>query len=246
MNQHHTIQKLKTMRLHAMAKLHYDHLKEKQYQDYTLDQYLSLLVDQEWEERQNKRIANLIKTARFRDLADVKNIDYSAKRGLDRNSFERLARLEFLDRKENILITGPTGTGKSYLAQAIGRQACLQLNKTLYFSYTQLMDQISLAKLQGTYHKTLAKIQKAKLLIIEDFGLNPIEPMARKALMEIVHYKYEQTSIIFTAQIPVANWHQIIGEDTLADAILDRLLNSSHRIKLSGESLRRKKAIKNS
>lgn len=245
MNQHHTIEKLKNMRLHAMAKLHYDHLKDKEYQDYTLDQYLCLLVDQEWENRQNKRIDNLIKTARFRDVADIKNIDYTAKRGLDRNSFERLARLEFLDRKENIIITGPTGTGKSYLTQAIGRQACIQLNKTLYFSYTQLMDQISLAKLQGTYHKLLAKLNKAKLLIIEDFGLHPIEPLARKALMEIVQYKYEQSSMIFTAQIPVANWHQIIGENTLADAILDRLVNSSHRIKLSGESLRKKRAIKN-
>ena len=243
MNQQVTIEKMKMMRLQAMAETHHSNLQNNLYQDYTLDQYTALLVDQEWEHRQNRKINNLTKAAHFRANADIKNIDFTAKRGLDRNAFERLASLGFLSRNENILITGPTGTGKSYIAQALGRQACLNLNKTLYFSYTTLMDQISLAKLQGTYHKIIAKLQKTKLLIIEDFGLNPIDQQARKSLMDIIEYKYEQSSIIVTSQIPVAKWHPLIGEATIADAIIDRLINSSHRIKLNGESLRKKRTI---
>lgn len=245
MNQQLTIEKMKAMRLQGMAQTHYSNLQDHLFQDYTLDQYTALLVDQEWEHRQNRKITNLLKSAAFRAPADIKNIDFTATRGLDKNVFERLASLDFLNRKENIIITGPTGTGKSYLAQAIGRQACRNLHKTRYFSTTRLMDEVTLAKIQGTYHKFIRNIQRTSLLIIEDFGLHPFDQNARQALMDIVDYKYEQSSIILTSQIPVANWHSLIGEGTIADAILDRLIHSSHRIILTGDSLRKNRKTTN-
>lgn len=243
MNGHQTIEKMKTMRLQGMAQTHYQYLQDSLYQEYTLEQYTSLLIDQEWENRQNKKTANLLKNAKFRSMADCQNVDFTQNRGLDKNVFARLASLDFITQKQNILITGPTGTGKSYLTQALGRKACLCLYKTQYFSANQLFDQIKLAKLEGTYHKFISRLKTVKLLIIEDFGLIPLDELARQALMEIVEFKYENASMIFTSQIPVKKWHELIGEPTIADAIMDRIIHSSHRINLKGGSLRKNKII---
>lgn len=245
MDHHQTIERMKSMRLAGMAQTHYAHLHEQLYQDYTLDQYIALLVEQEWEHRHNKKIETLLKNARFRMTASVANIDYSAQRGLDRNAFERLASLHFLAKNQNIIITGPTGIGKSYLAQAIGRKACMELHPTRCYSTARLLDDIHLARIQGTYNKLIASIQKASLLILEDFGLLPFDQNGRQALMDIVELKYGQSSIIITSQIPVAKWHEIIGEGTIADAILDRIVHSSHRITLQGESLRKNNNLNN-
>ncbi|GJM35592.1 MAG: putative insertion sequence ATP-binding protein y4pL [Saprospiraceae bacterium] len=239
MNQQQTIERMKNMRLLGMAHTHYTNVHDQLCQDYTIDQYITLLVDQEWEYRHNKKMSTLLKNARFRAPATIDNIDYTAHRGLDKNAFERLATLGFLAKNQNIIITGPTGIGKSYLAQAIGRKACIELHPTIYFSTARLIDDIQLARIQGTYHKLINNIQKAKLLILEDFGLLPFDQNGRQALMDIVEHKYDQSSLIITSQIPVANWHQLIGEGTIADAILDRIIHTSHRIVLHGESLRK-------
>ena len=243
MNQQLTIEKMKSMRLSGMAETYYSSFNDKLHQDYTQDQFIALLVEQEWDHRQNRKVANLLKAASFRAMADPQNIDYTAQRGLDKNNFERLASLNFINNKENIIITGPTGTGKSYLAQALGRQACLHLHKTKYYTTARLMDAITLAKIQGTYPKLIRQIQRTSLLILDDFGLSPFDRSARQALMDIVEYKYDQSSIIITSQIPIANWHDLIGESTIADAILDRLIHSSHRLELQGESLRKNKKL---
>jgi len=239
MNQQQTIERMKNMRLLGMAHTHYTNVNDQLCQDYTIDQYIALLVDQEWEYRHNGKMNTLLKNARFRTQATIDNVDYTAHRGLDKNAFERLATLNFLAKNQNIIITGPTGIGKSYLAQAIGRKACVELHRTLYYSTARLIDDIHLARIQGTYHKLINNIQKAKLLILEDFGLLPFDQNGRQALMDIVEYKYQQSSLIVTSQIPVANWHQLIGEGTIADAILDRIIHTSHRIVLKGESLRK-------
>ena len=241
MNNNSTIEKMKQMRLHAMAETYYHSLQVSSYQDYTTDQYLAMLIDNEWEDRQSRKIKSLIAKAKFKIHPSVADIDYTHPRNLDHNLFDRLASLNFIKRDENIIITGPAGCGKSYLAQALGMQACRMMYKTFYFNMARLMDEISLAKLQGTYLALLKKLQNAQLLIIDDFGLTAIDPVQRNALLDIVEHKYDNASIIFTSQIPVKNWHELIGENTIADAILDRIAYSSHRIELNGESMRKNK-----
>lgn len=244
MNNQSTIEKMKQMRLYAMAETYYNSTQNNMHQDYTLDQYLALLIDQEWECRYNKRIQNLITTAGFRYPASVQDVDYSANRSLDRNTFERLALLDFVKRGENVIVTGATGTGKSYLAQALGHNACTMQYKTMYYNFARFIDHVKLSKLEGTYIKLLNKIEKTDLLILDDFGLTAFDDHARNALMDIVELKYDKTSIIIAAQIPVKNWHETIGEGTIADAILDRMVHSSHRIELTGESMRKNKMKK--
>jgi DNA replication protein DnaC len=244
MNNQTTIEKMKQMRLYSMAETYYNSMQNNMHQDYTVDQYLALLVDQEWECRYNKRIQNLITTAGFRYPATVQDVDYTASRSLDRNTFERLALLDFIKRGENVIFTGATGTGKSYLAQALGHHACTMQYKTMYYNFARLIDQVKLSKLEGTYLKLLNKIEKTDLLIIDDFGLTSFDDHARNALMDIVEMKYDKSSIIIAAQIPVKCWHETIGEGTIADAILDRMVHASHRVELTGESMRKNKMKK--
>lgn len=239
MNHHTTIEKMKAMRLSGMAQTYHNALQNQLYEDYTADQYIALLVEQEWEHRYNRKMQNLIKTARFKAQAHVQNVDFTTRRGLDKNTFQRLASLDFMAKHQNIIMTGPTGTGKSYLAQAIGQQACIQLHKTRYYSTSRLMDDVAVARLQGTYHKLIEQIRKTRLLILDDFGLHPFDQHIRKALMDIIEDRYGQASIIIAAQIPVSAWHQLIGEGTIADAILDRITHNAHRIQLTGDSLRK-------
>jgi len=244
MNNQSTIEKMKQMRLSGMAEMHYNNLQSANYQDYTTDQYLALLIDQEWEFRQERKINSLVAKSNFKYQASVRDIDYTHPRNLDQNLFERLVSLDFIKKNENIIITGPTGSGKSYLAQALGMHACQMLHKTLYFNTARLMDQVKLARLQGDYLAFLKKVQTTRLLILDDFGLTAIDQLQRQALLDIVEHKYDTASIIFTSQIPVKDWHALIGENTIADAILDRIVYSSHRVELNGESMRKKKMKK--
>lgn len=244
MNNHSTIEKMKQMRMTGMAEAYYNNLQSSNYQDYTIDQYIAMLIDQEWEYRQERKFNGLIKKAKFKLQPSVRDVDYSHPRNLDRNLFERLVSLDFIKKNENIIITGPTGCGKSYLAQALGVHACQMLYKTLYFNTARLMDEVKLTKLQGNYLTLLKKLQNAQLLILDDFGLTAIDQIQRQALLDIVEHKYDAASIILTSQIPVKDWHGLIGEDTIADAILDRIVYSSHRIELNGESMRKKKLKK--
>lgn len=239
-----TIEKMKQMKLHGMVQVHYAAVHENMYDDYSTDEYLNLLIDQEWEQRQNRKITNLTKRAGFKLQASPGDIDYTAKRNLDKNQFERLLNLDFIRKKQNIIIEGATGVGKSYLAQALGQHACTMLYKTLYFPTARLFEKLKIAKLDGTYLKELKKIKKVNLLILDDFGLHPFDNYARQALMDIIEDRYDQASTIVASQIPVSKWHGLIGEGTISDAILDRLVNSSHRIKLEGDSLRKKKNLK--
>ncbi len=243
MNNQNTIEKMKQMRLSGMAEMHYTNINNNINLEYTIDQYVAMLIDQEWENRQNRKIKNLINSARFRYSATIKDIDYSANRQLDKNTFQRLALLDFVRNHENLIITGATGTGKSYLAQALGNQACLMLVKTQYYNTARLLDNLKLAMLEGNYTKHMKKIENAELLILDDFGLSAFDNQARQALMDIIESKYDRSSIIISSQIPISGWHEVIGEGTIADAILDRIVHSSHRIQLKGESLRKNKLI---
>jgi DNA replication protein DnaC len=239
MNTNQTIEKLKSMRLHAMAQMYLHHIQNNMYSDCTPDEYLSVLVDHQWEERQNNKIQELIKQAKFRQKASIADVDYTTARNLEKNMFNRLAMLDFITKKENVIITGASGVGKSYLAQALGHQACLMGIKTQYFITSRLFGFLKLAKVDGTYQKELNKLQKNDLLILDDFGLKAFDNHAREALMDIIEDRYNTKSTIVSSQIPVSAWYEIIGEGTIADAILDRIVNSSHRINLKGESLRK-------
>jgi DNA replication protein DnaC len=244
MNTQSTIEKMKQMRLNGMTELYHRVLKDNLYRDYTQDEFIGLLVDTEWENRENMKIKNLVKNAGFKMQSSSFNVDYSSQRNLDKNVFERLLSLQFIKQSENVIITGPTGVGKSYLAQVIGQIACQQSKKSFYMNAGKLTERIKMAKLDGTYIKLLKRLQQPDLLIIDDFGLHPFDQNTRQALMDIIEDRYDRVSTIITSQIPVSNWHETIGEGTIADAILDRLVYSSHRIELSGESLRKNKLLK--
>jgi len=244
MNKNQTIEKMKSMRLNAMASMYGHHLQNNLYNDSTPDEYISLLTDHEWEDRENKKIQRLLKQAAFRQKASIADVDYASVRNLDKNMFKRLSALDFISKKENLILTGASGVGKSYLAQALGHQACLMGLKTQYYITARLFNRLKLAKVDGTYNKELKKLMKLDLLILDDFGLQAFDIHAREALMDIIEDRYSNHSTIVSSQIPVSTWYDIIGEGTIADAILDRLVNSSHRIDLKGESLR-KSILKN-
>lgn len=239
MNPHPTLEKLKSMRLSAMAQLYNQQLTQHTHQGMTFDEQLALLVDHQWEDWQNRKIERLLKQASFKQQASITNMDYATQRQLDRNMFERLATLDFLKRQENIIITGASGVGKSYIAQALGHQACMLQHKTLYQNTARMFKKLKLCKVDGTYLKELNRILKVELLILDDFGLQSFDNHAREALMDIIDDRHGKSSTIIASQIPVSGWYDIIGESTIADAILDRIVNSSHRIKLKGESLRK-------
>jgi DNA replication protein DnaC len=239
MNNNQTIEKLKQMRLGAMAQLHLHHVKNNQFNDITPDEYLALLADHEWEDRQNKKISRLLSQAGFRQKASIAEVNYTELRNLDKNMFDRLSTMDFMTKKENIILTGASGVGKSYLAQALGHQACLMGHKVMYTNTARYFTKLKLAKVDGTYITELKKLLKTDLLILDDFGLQAFDNHARETLMDIIDDRFNHKSTIVSSQIPVSTWYDIIGEGTIADAILDRIVNSSHRIDLKGESLRK-------
>lgn len=239
MNNNQTIEKLKTMRLSAMADLHQQNMANNTHQKCTTDEYLALLTDCEWESRQNKKIQRLMHKAGFKQQASIEDMSFAENRSLDKNLFDRLATLQFIQQQENIIITGASGVGKSYLSQAIGRQACQLGYSTSYQPTARLFNKMKLAKVDGTYLKELKKITTVKLLLLDDFGLQAMDNTAREVLLDIIDERHQKASTIISSQIPVSAWYDIIGEGTIADAVLDRLVNSSHRINLTGESLRK-------
>jgi len=240
MNNNQTIEKLKAMRLGAMAHLHHQHIRDNRLEAMTCDEYLALLTDHQWEDRENRKIERLLKQAGFRQNANLADISYSPDRNLDRNMFARLGTLDFISKKEGLIICGASGVGKSYLAQALGHQACLSGYKTLYAVTARIFKKLKLCKVDGTYLKELEKLTRTDLLILDDFGLQAFDNQDRETLMDIIDDRHSRKTTIISSQIPVSAWYEIIGgEGTLADAILDRIVNSSHRIDLRGESLRK-------
>ena len=239
MNNNQTIEKLKSMRLNAMAGLHQQSLANNSHQKCTVDEYIALLTDCEWEDRQHKKITRLMRKAGFKQQGSIEEVILSEGRNLDKNMFNRLATLQFIPRHENIIITGASGVGKSFLSQALGRQACQMGYTTIYQVAARLFNKMKLAKVDGTYHKELKRICAAKLLILDDFGLQSMDNQTREILLDIIDERHQRASTIMSSQIPVSAWYDVIGEGTIADAILDRLVNSSHRIQLTGDSLRK-------
>jgi DNA replication protein DnaC len=178
--------------------------------------------------------------ARFRYQASMEQVDYTARRELDKNQMLRLSSCSWISSKQNLILTGSTGVGKSFLASALGHQACMQGYKVCYRNCSKLFDELKIAKADGTYIKEISKIEKQDLLILDDFGLKPLDDNQRLILLELLEDRHGKRSTIITSQLPVNKWYDIIGEPTIADAILDRLVHSSHRIELAGDSMRKK------
>lgn len=237
-----TLDKLRKLKFYGMFHAFKSSIETGQTDQYTSDELLAHLIDSEWDYRQNRRIERQILYARFRYKASIEELHYHVERSIDRNQVMRLADCTFLDRFENLLITGSTGIGKSYLASAIGYQACMLGYRVLYASTPKLFARLKMAKADGSYIKEIAKIKKQQLLILDDFGIQPFDAQSRAALMEIIEDRHSKTSLIITSQLPISKWHEVIGEKTIADAILDRIVHDAHRIELKGESMRKKRA----
>jgi DNA replication protein DnaC len=236
-----TLDKLRKLKFFGMFHAFKSSLETGKTNDYTADELLGHLVDIEWEYRQNRRIDRQLLYARFRYKASVEEIHYHADRSIDRNQVMRLADCTFIDRNENLLITGSTGIGKSYVASAIGHQACILGYKVFYASTPKLFAKLKMAKADGSYMKEVTRIERQQLLILDDFGIQPFDAQSRAALMEIIEDRHGKTSLIITSQLPVSKWHEVIGEKTIADAILDRIVHDAHRLELTGESMRKKR-----
>ena len=238
-----TIEKMKLMRFHGMQQAFETALQTGKNNDFTTDELLSYLIDAEWTDRANRKIDRLIKSARFRYSASIEDINYAPDRNLDKNIVLRLANCQFIDRGENLIITGATGVGKSHLASAIGYQACMKGYKVLYLSTRKLFSRLKMSKADGSYMKELNRIEKQDLIVIEDLGLQPIDKQNQLSLLDIIEDRHGKKSTIVTSQIPVNKWHDLIEDSTIADAILDRIVHTAHRIEMKGESMRKKKAI---
>jgi DNA replication protein DnaC len=236
-----TFEKMKQMRLLGMARAFQSSFESEQPLSMTTDEMVNFLVSSEWDDRHNRNIERHVRNARFRYQANVEDIYYDDDRNLDRNLVMRFAECDFLNKHEHILITGSTGIGKSYIASAIGHQACSLGYKVFYANASKLFAKLKMAKADGSYIKEIARLERQDLIIIDDFGLQPLDNQNRSFLMEIIEDRHGKGSVIITSQIPVHLWYEVIGEKTIADAILDRIVHDAHRIELSGESLRRNK-----
>ncbi len=241
---HPTVDKLMELKLTGMVSALRDHQNLPQIADLSFEERLGLMVDRELTDRQNKRTAARLSKARLRQAATPEDIDYRSSRGLDKSLYTRLLDGKWVTEHHNVLFTGPTGVGKTYLACALANQACRQGATVQYFRTPRLLHDLTIAKLDGSYAKLLKTLAKTDILVLDDWGLAQHTPESRRDLLEIFDDRHQRGSTIITSQLAVEHWHESIGDPTMADAILDRLIHNAHRIALTGESMRKRAAEK--
>jgi len=234
-----TLEQMKQLRLYGMHRAFTETQQANSIQ-YTNDEHIAYLLQSEWDDKHNRKIERLTKAAKFRYKAIIEEIDYHQHRNIDKNQLQRFASGEFIKNNESVLITGSTGVGKSFIASAIGHQACSLGYKVMYFNTQKLFTKLKTSKADDTYTREINKIEKQDLLILDDFGLRALDSTNRHILMEIIEDRHGKKATIIASQLPTEAWHQVIGEQTIADAILDRIVHSAHRINLKGESMRKK------
>lgn len=241
MNNQATLDLMRQLSLSGMAQAFETIISLPMDKQLTSDQLIAHLIHAENEHRQHRKMQSAIKQAKFRYQAAVEEIEYLPERNLDKNLILRLADTSFITRAENILITGATGCGKSFIATALGYQACQMGLRVGYFSLPKLLQKLHIAKADGSYAKELAKLERVQLLILDDWGLQPLDHHAKMAIMQLIEDRHGKYSTVITSQLPINKWYDYLDEPTLADAILDRLLQHANRIELKGQSMRVRK-----
>lgn len=239
MLQQPTLEKLRSLRLTGMADAFEQQLTQPHTHDLAFDERLALLVEREVLHRDNRRLTRLLKAAKLRSNACVEDIDYAHPRGLQRARMAALASCDWIRTHHNLCLTGPTGCGKTWLACALGNQACRQGLSVRYLRLPRLLEQLRIAHGDGSYARLMGQLAKTDLLLLDDWGIHKLSAAQRNDLMEIIEERHALRSTLIASQLPVEHWHDTIGEATLADAILDRLLHNAHRLALTGESMRK-------
>jgi DNA replication protein DnaC len=238
-----TVEKLKTLRLHAMAEAWATQHAQPDIAALSFDERFGLLVDAEWLARENARLRRALKEAKLRmSSACVEDIEYAAKRELDKALIRQLASCRWVVEHQNVIITGKTGTGKTYIACALAQQACRQGYRAIYRRAPRLFQELALARADGTYARLLARLARADVLIIDDWALSPLTAEQRNDTFEILEDRYGGRSTIFASQLDAKRYHEYLGDPTVADAVCDRLIHNAHRVVLSGPSRRKEEA----
>lgn len=240
---HPTLDQLNDLRLKGMHAAYSEQLQSTDYDALSFDERLALLVDREHVERHNRRLAQRLRTARLRLSATVEDIDYRHPRGLDKRTILALAECHWVRQRQNVILTGPTGAGKTYIACALGHKACREGYTVQYHRAPRLFQQLALAKGDGRYPKLMAALAKTDLLILDDWATTLLTDEQRRDMFEIVEDRYECRAMLIAAQLPLEHWHEAIGDPTLADAILDRIVHNAHKLALTGDSMRKKKTL---
>lgn len=239
MLQQQTLEQLRSLRLVGMAQAFEQQLQQPVTQELSFEERFGLLVEQEVLHRDNRRMASLLKAAKLRNKACVEDIDYRHPRGIERSAISALITCQWVVRHQNLAITGPTGSGKTWLACALGNQVCRQGLSVRYFRVPRMFESLRIAHADGSYPRLMNQLAKIELLILDDWGIQKMTSPQRNDLMEVIEDRHGLKSTIICSQLPIENWHEYIGEATLADAILDRLVHNAHRLLLTGESMRK-------
>jgi DNA replication protein DnaC len=238
-----TMEQLRELKLYGVIAALEQQINTIESHQLSFEERFSLLIDREIMDRGNRRITDLLRRARLRHLACVEDIDYQHPRGLEKSKMAVLTSCDFIRHHQNLLITGPTGCGKSWLACAIGQQACRQRLSVRYIRMAKLLEELRISHSDGTYIKLLNHLAKFELLILDDFGLDSLNRQDQLDLLELIEDRYQLKSTLMTSQLPIKHWHEYIGEPTVADAVMDRLISQSHQLelKLTGDSMRKDK-----
>lgn len=236
---HPTLEKLTALRLEGMAQALAEQLQMRDLEGLGFEERLGLLVDREMTERQNRKLRIRLKKAHLRLNAVVEDIDFRSPRGLDKSMILSLSSCRWVAEHHNVLITGPTGVGKSYLACALAQKACREGYRAQYYRMPRLLQDLAIARVDGRYGKILVNLLKQDVLVIDDWGLAPLDDPSRRDVLEILEDRYNCRSTIISSQLPVAAWHEMIGDRTLADAIMDRLVHQAYQLNMKGESMRK-------